>query len=207
MFAHERERADVAKGLHDSVAQTLAAASFQIAAAATALGSGSGSAQLADARDLLRTALEEIRNVSRSLYPRVADDLGLPRALEALADSMRQRSLVDVQVRSDIYGIVIPPPLATTLYRVAQEALRNIEKHADAATATVLLRARPDLVELQITDDGRGFDRPHDWTMVGSALGLIRERLSLAGGELHIDSTRDSGTRVVATVSLEAEAA
>ena len=207
VYEQERERADVARDLQDSVAQTLAAASFQISAAINDIGRDTGAAYLTDARDLLRTALEEIRNVSRSLYPRVAEDLGLPAALEALGDATRQRSLIDVKVRTDIVGVIIPVPLFTTLYRVAQESLRNVEKHADAATATVSLSARPGHVELEITDDGCGFDSQITIARANSALERIRERLSLAGGDLHIDSTRDSGTRVVARVRIETEAA
>jgi len=207
VHAQEEERAQVARDLQDSVAQTLAAASFQIAAAINDIGRETGTAYLTDARELLRTALEEIRNVSRSLYPRVAEDLGLPAALEALGDATRQRSLIDVKVYTDIVGVMIPVPLFTTLYRVAQEALRNVEKHADAGTATVSLSARAGLVELEIRDDGCGFDRLVTKARANSTLERIRERLSLAGGELHIDSTRDSGTRVVARIRLETEAA
>lgn len=207
VYAQERERAQVARDLQDSVAQTLAAASFQIAAAINDIGKNAGTVYLTDARELLRTALEEIRNVSRSLYPRVAEDLGLPAALEALGDATRQRSLIDVKVRTDIVGVIIPVPMFATLYRVAQEALRNVEKHADARAVTVSLSARPGMVELEIVDDGRGFDSQVTIARANSALDRIRERLSLAGGELHIDSTRESGTRVVARIRMETEAA
>jgi signal transduction histidine kinase len=207
VYAEERERAQVARELHDSVGQTLAAASFQIAAVAHEIGNHSASARLAGVRELLRTALEEIRNVSRSLHPRVATDLGLPTALEALGDATQQRSLVDVQVNVDIAGVVIPAALSATLYRVAQEALRNVERHADAGRATVSLRARPGYVELEVNDDGRGFDGPLEKKRGESGLAAMRERLSLAGGELHIDTAGDHGTRVIAWVGMETEAA
>jgi len=207
VFAEERERAEVARELHDSVGQTLAAATFQIAAVAHEIGNHSASIRLAGVRELLRTALEEIRNVSRSLHPRVATDLGLPTALEALGDATQQRSLVDVQVNVDIDGVVIPAALSATLYRVAQEALRNVERHADAGRATVTLRARPGYVELEVNDDGRGFEGPLEKKRGESALTAMRERLSLAGGELHIDTAGDRGTRVIAWVGMDTEAA
>jgi len=207
VYTEERERAQVARELHDSVGQTLAAASFQIAAAVHEIGIHVASSRLAAVRELLRTALEEIRNVSRSLHPRVATDLGLPSALEALADATQQRSLVDVRVNVDISGVVIPAALSATLYRVAQEALRNVERHADAGHATLSLRARPGYVELEVTDDGRGFEGPLEKKRGESGLAAIRERLSLAGGELHIDTVRDSGTRVIAWVGMDTEAA
>ena len=207
VYAEERERAQVARELHDSVGQTLAAASFQIAAAAHEIGSHPASSRLATVRELLRTSLEEIRNVSRSLHPRVASDLGLPAALEALGDATQQRSLVDVQVNVDISGVAIPAAVSSALYRVAQEALCNVERHADAGHATVCLRARPGYVELEIKDDGRGFEGPLEKKRGESGLAAIRERLSLAGGELHIDTARDRGTTVVAWVGMDTEAA
>jgi signal transduction histidine kinase len=207
VYAEERERAEVARELHDSVGQTLVAASFQVAAAAHEVGGHPVSPRLAIVRELLRTALEEIRNVSRSLHPRVASDLGLPAALEALSDATQQRSLVDVQVTVDISGVIIPSALSATMYRVAQEALRNVERHADAGHATVSLRARPGYVELEVTDDGRGFEGPLEKKCEESGLAAMRERLSLAGGELHIDTARGRGTRVIAWIGMDTEAA
>ena len=207
VFAEERERAQVARELHDSVGQTLAAASFQVAAAAHEIGTHAAAPRLATVRELLRTALEEIRNVSRSLHPRVASDLGLPAALEALGDATQQRSLVDVRVNVDVSDVVIPIALSATLYRVAQEALRNVERHADAGHATVSLRARAGYVELEINDDGRGLAGPLERKRTDTALAAIRERLSLAGGELHIHTAEDRGTRVIAWVGMDTEAA
>ena len=207
VYAEERERAQVARELHDSVGQTLAAASFQIAAAAHEIGTHPASPRLATVRELLRTSLEEIRNVSRSLHPRVASDLGLPAALEALGDATQHRSLVDVRVNVDIAGVAIPAAVSATLYRVAQEALRNVERHADAGHATVSLRARPGYVELEIKDDGRGFEGPLEKRRGESGLAAIRERLSLAGGKLHIDTAQDRGTTVIAWVGIDTEAA
>jgi signal transduction histidine kinase len=207
VYAEERERARVARELHDSVGQNLAAASFQVAAVAHEIANHPASTRLATVRELLRTALEEIRNVSRSLHPRVASDLGLPAALEALGDATQQRSLVDVQVKVDISGVVIPSAVSATLYRVAQEALRNVERHADASHVTVSLRARPGYAELEVDDDGRGFEGPLEKRRGESGLAAIRERLSLAGGKLHIDTTQDRGTRVVAWIGMDTEAA
>lgn len=205
--AQERERAQLARELNDSVAQILVAASFQIAAAANEVGSGPGSEPLNQARALMRTAIEEIRTLSRSLHPRVADDLGLPAALDALIDGTRQRSLIDARLTTDISGLAIPATLRTTLYRIAQEALRDVERHADATTVTLSLSARPGLIKLEVSDDGPGLDESGAMTRTSPVLVRMRERLSLAGGELHIDSERDRGTRVVATVRLETEAA
>jgi two-component system, NarL family, sensor histidine kinase UhpB len=207
VFAEERERAEVAGELHDSVGQTLAAASFQVAAAVHELGEHPARERLAEVRELLRTSMEGIRNVSRSLHPRVTTDLGLPSALEALGDATQHRSLIDVQVNVDIVGVVIPSGVSATLYRVAQEALRNVERHADASQATVTLRARPGYAELEISDDGRGLDGPLEKKRNNSGFAAMRERLSLAGGKLHIDTAKERGTRVTAWVAMDTEAA
>ena len=207
VYAGERERARVARELHDSVAQTIAAANFQITAAAHELDNHPASPLLTSARELLRTAVEEVRDVSRSLHPRVAADLGLPTALEALGDATQQRSRVDVRVDLDITGVVIPPALSTTLYRVAQEALHYVERHANAGRATLSLRARPGYVQLEVTDDGCGFEGALEKERGEAGLATMRERLSLAGGQLHIDTTGDRGTRVIAWIGMDTEAA
>ena len=123
-----------------------------------------------------------------------------------LADATQHRSLIDVKVEVDVHGIVIPSPLVATLYRVAQEALRNVERHADAGQVTVSLRARPGLIELVVADDGCGIDGPLEARRRDAGLASMRERLSLAGGELSIDSNADTGTRVVAWIGLDTEA-
>jgi len=207
IYGEERERAQVARELHDTVGQTLAAANLQIAAIVSDSADPPTSSRLEAVRELLHTALEEIRSVSRSLHPRVVADLGLPSALEALGDATQERSLVMVRVDIDTLGVVIPPALSATLYRVAQEALRNVERHADAGRVTMSLRAKPGYVQLEITDDGCGFERPLGNKREGAGLAAIRERLSLAGGDLHIDMARDRGTRITAWVGTDTEAA
>lgn len=207
IYVEERQRAAVARELHDTVGQTLAAATFQVSALANELGSHDSSPRLAEVRDLLRESLEGIRDVSRSLHPRVATDLGLPSALEALGDATQDRSLISVRVNIDISGVVLPSALSSTLYRVAQEALHNVERHADASRATLSLTARPGYVQLEISDDGRGDAGPPARTRDESGLATIRERLSLAGGELHIDRSPEGGTRVLAWVGIDTEAA
>ena len=203
VYAQERERAQVARDLHDSLGQTLAAASFQITAAANQENPSEMKEQLSSARELLRTSLEELRSVSRSLHPRVADDLGLPMALQALADRARQRSLINVNVVVDLNGQEIPRALSTTFYRIAEEALRNVETQADAGNALVTLVARNGVLQLEITDDGCGVDGSPGKARGDLVLANMGRRLSLAGGELHIHSTPDCGTRVVARASLE----
>ena len=205
VYAQERERSQVAHDLHDSIGQTLAAASFQIAAASNQGNMTDARAQLSSARELLRNSLEDIRNVSRSLHPRVTEDLGLAAALQGLANVTRQRSLIDVRIEVDLRGQHIPGAVASTLYRIAQEALRNIEMHADAGNALVSLSARHGLIELDVSDDGCGMDNALQKMESNPVLSRMRQRLSLAGGELHVHSTRECGTRIIARVAIDNE--
>lgn len=207
VYAQEMERAQVARDLHDTIGQTLAAASFQVAAASNQESVTDARTQLSSARELLRNSLDEIRNLSRSLHPRVADDLGLAVGLQGLADVTRQRSLIDVRVHVDLKGLAVPPALASTLYRVAQEALRNIEMHADAGNALISLNARAGLIELEVSDDGAGLDGALEKVKASPTLARMRERLSLVGGDLHIHTTPDCGTRVIARARIDTEGA
>ena len=199
VYAQERERALLARDLHDSLGQTLAAANFQITAAAGKDNLTDVRTQLSSARDLLRTSLDEVRTLSRSLHPRVADDLGLPRALQALADRTRQRALINVNVVIEVKDAQVPPALAGILYRTAEQALRHVEARVDASNALITLAARNGLLELEITDDGV-VDNVRQQVRLDPVLANIRRRLSLAGGELHIDSIPEGGMRIIARV-------
>ena len=156
VYAQEEERADVARELHESVAQTLAAASFQMTAALSRELDQRNVATVKEARELINAALEQLRSVSQSLHPRIASDLGLAAALESLARVVRQRSLIDVFVVTDVDGAIIPGPLSATLYRVAREAFHDVELRGDANSATIALTVKGGKIELTIIDDGSG---------------------------------------------------
>ena len=204
VFAQEEERAQVARDLHDSVAQTLAAASYQVTGMIHSTKSSADLAKLHAIRELVGSALEEIRGVSQTLHPRVAQDLGLPSALQSLAKSVKQRSLLDVKVDLDMDGTAIPSPLAATLFRLAREALRDFERHADAASATIQLSAKDGQVELSVTAFGCGFDQELVLgTRTEGSLKAAHERFSLAGGEMHIDRTPNGGDRIVARITVD----
>ena len=208
VYAQETERADVARELHESVAQTLAAASLQLTGALSSDPGMRSADKVKEARDLLGSALEELRAVSQSLHPRVATDLGLPSALESLAVIVRQRSLIEVFVVMDVDIAGIPGQLSTTLYRVAKEALHNVELRGDANSATIALKATGGSVELTIVDDGSGqaaSGGPGDDQT--ASFRTARDRFSLAGGEMHIDRVANGGTRVLARIVTPHQAA
>lgn len=200
--AQDEERARVARELHDSTAQTLTAILLQLGAAARESTSEPLNARIATLRELAAEALEEVRSMSHTMHPRVLDDLGLAAALEWLARQAREQSL-DVEVDACELDVVIPAPVAAALYRVAQEALRNAARHANATRIDIRLRQDGRQAMLEIEDNGAGFDvvlaeqrRP------GMGLFSMRERMGLVNGRLAVNSARDRGTSIMATVPL-----
>ena len=201
--AQDEERARVARELHDSTAQILTAVMLQLGAAARESTSSALDARIAILRELAAEALEEVRSLSHTMHPRVLDDLGLVAALDWLARQTRTQSPLDVQVDATDFDPPIPAPLAAALYRVAQEALRNAARHADAKRVDLRLRRDGASAVLEIEDDGQGFDvalaekrRP------GMGLFSMRERIGLVGGRFSVHSTPERGTHVVAIVPL-----
>lgn len=206
--AQDEERARVARELHDSTAQILTAVMLQLGAAARESTSGPLTERIATLRELAAEALEEVRSMSHMMHPRVLDDLGLAAALEWLARQTRTQEPFDVQVDADDPTPCIPAELASVLYRVAQEALRNAARHADARHVHVRLRCGSNVATLEVTDDGAGFDvREAEERRPGMGLFSMRERVALVNGELTVSSAPRRGTRVVATVPLSYEGA
>ncbi|MDB4914595.1 MAG: histidine kinase dimerization and phosphoacceptor region [Gemmatimonadetes bacterium] len=204
--AQDEERARVARELHDSTAQILTAVMLQLGAAARESTTPEIDARIATLRELAAEALEEVRSLSHTMHPRVLDDLGLAAALEWLGRQAHAQEHEDVQVNAEEFSPPIPAALASALYRVAQEALRNAARHADARHVKVGLRRVGARAVLEIADDGRGFDvglanerRP------GMGLFSMRERIALVNGVLTVTSAAGRGTRIIATVPLQQE--
>jgi signal transduction histidine kinase len=201
--AQDEERARVARELHDSTAQILTAVMLQLRAAAHESRSPELDARIATLRELASEALEEVRSLSHTMHPRVLDDLGLAAALEWLARQTRAEEPFDVRVAADEGEPGIPEHLASVLYRVAQEALRNAARHAEAHHVEVTLRREIGAATLEVVDDGRGFDlRRAEERRPGMGLFSMRERVGLVNGRLVVSSAPGMGTRVVATVPL-----
>ena len=143
--------------------------------------------------------MEEVKNVSYSLHPRVAEDLGLEAALGTLARQVEDRSGIEVSVIADVADRPIPTNVSATLFRVAQQALRNIEVHSQAKSATVTVVSRGSSIRVEVVDDGRGFDLSAIPTPAArSGLASVKDRVTLAGGVLSVDSVPNGGTRVTA---------
>ena len=199
----EDERRRLARELHDGVGQNLTAIKHRLASIATSLPDANAEARTALEATiaLCGDTLEDTRHLSRLLRPTILDDLGLEAALRWLARSQGEASGLDIS--TDIEAM--PPldsDLQTLLFRVAQEALNNIAKHADASNVLLRLVMRSGLIQLQVVDDGRGCDPVAAVHGGGSGLGGMRERLRLYDGQLDMHSAPGEGTRLRAVVPL-----
>jgi Signal transduction histidine kinase len=206
IHAQDSERSKVSRELHDSIAQTLAAAKFQIAAASID-ASDEVKNRLAAVSAMIGSVTDDIRALSYSLHPRVAEDLGLESALRTLASQVNKRSGVEISVSVETDSNPVPANISATLYRVAEEALKNIEMHARAKKASVDVAAFPGKIRIEVSDEGAGFDLAKMDRVTGrSGLASVKDRVLLAGGTMHIDSKPNGGTRVMAELRTEGPA-
>jgi signal transduction histidine kinase len=199
----DRERAHIARELHDGTAQSLSALDMVLASILVDPASSPVRDRLEAVRDIAAEALTEVRTLSHNVHPRVLDDLGLPAALEFLARRAVGRSgpSIDVEVAEPVE---LPSTVASVLYRVGLEAVHNALRHASAHRIRVLLEASPERAILRVIDDGRGFDRADvDERRRGIGLFVMEERVSLVDGHLQIRSAPGSGTEVRAEIPLE----
>ena len=208
-LAQEAERARLARDLHDDVAQRLVVLVRHLDAVEDAGAPDDG--RLAAARTAASAALAEVRRTSRDLRPTVLDDLGLGPALEWLADDLEQRS--GITATAEVLGPLrrLDPPVELALFRVAQEALRNVERHAAATRASITVTTGASTVDLEVHDDGVGFEVPDDLRTLARAgrLGTIgmQERAELVGGWLQVRSAPGAGTTVTVSVPTGSHAA
>jgi signal transduction histidine kinase len=203
--AGDVERAALARELHESIAQRLAALLLQLSAAARDCADPALAGRLAAARDAAQDLTEEVRVLSQSLHPRVLDDLGLVPALQKLARDSTNGTGVDVDVDARPGVEALPASVASVLYRVAEEAVRNSVQHASARRISIVLQQDAAVARLEISDDGIGFDVDSvEGTTRAPAGGLlsIRERVALVDGSVEIKSAAKGGTTIVATVPL-----
>ena len=201
--AADRERASLARELHDSTAQSMAAVVMRLSALQRDTGDGALREQIGALREIAQEATEEIRMLAHTLHPRALDDLGLAAALQTL--TRRVQGTTETRIATDIMADdVLPPHVASVLYRVAQESLHNAVRHAAATSMRVELTRGERSIRLEVIDDGLGFSvREAEQRRPGMGLFTMRERLILAGGTLQILSGPLVGTRVIATVPLD----
>jgi signal transduction histidine kinase len=199
--AQEEERRAIARELHDEVGQLLTAIKMELAMAEHTLKAEGGSANaLQNARSIADGALHTVRDLSRLLHPALLDDLGLPVALDTYLKSFGERQGLRTELRQEGMGARLPSATEVAAYRIVQEALTNVAKHARASECRVSLCRRPETVLVTIEDNGVGIDRTRPpGSVVARGLGLIsiRERVAQLNGTITIESTRGHGTRLV----------
>jgi two-component system, NarL family, sensor histidine kinase DevS len=198
--AQELERRRLARELHDETGQALTSILLGLKPLEES-ADGPARAALSELREHVVSALQDVRRLAVELRPAVLDDFGLIPALERLTDSFSEQD-VRVDFHSALGGMRLPGEVETTLYRVVQESLTNIVKHAHAHKVSVSVVRRESGVAAVIEDDGAGFD---ERTVRAEGIGLIgmRERLALLDGRLEVESRPGAGTTIVAEVPLQ----
>jgi two-component system, NarL family, sensor histidine kinase UhpB len=201
LIAQERERLRIARALHDEAGQTLTAVILEIERAASR-GSESERERMAELASQLQSTLDEIRRISRELRPEALDDLGLVNALIALSTRAARQGGLQIERHFSETLPALSPELELVIYRVAQEALTNVLRHAEASRCVIELRGQDGRIELSVSDDGTGVsDR-----VEGEAFGIegMHERALLVGGSLAIEPGAVAGTTVRLSVPVEA---
>jgi len=204
----EDERRRFARELHDGIGQQLTALRHRLDALARSVdGAGDASSPLHQALDICDSAIQETRALSRVLRPQILDDLGLEAALNWLARHSAESGGYDVEVDVGALPAPIDGDLSTLIFRVAQEALTNVLKHAHARHVVIRLAQRQDQgLQLLIVDDGRGCDVDAAFAKSsdGNSTGLasMRERVRLFGGRFTIVSRPGEGMQVRVLVPL-----
>jgi two-component system sensor histidine kinase UhpB len=184
LAAQEAERVAVARDLHDEVGQLLTGVLLLLNA---------DDPELAEARQAVREALDEVRRISSELRPEMLETLGLVSALTELSTSFARVADIRVERRLDTHLPALEPDVELAVYRIAQESLTNIARHAGATAAVIELEAHPTSVVLRVADDGRGLPAPPSER--GGLRGM-RERAVLIGAALAVARAPEGGVEV-----------
>lgn len=199
--AQEEERKRIARELHDSTSQSLTSLMVGLRSLSDVGDSGAVKQRAEELRGVTAHTLDEVHNLAVQLRPSVLDDVGLPAALERCVNDYQHRYnlIIDLAVRG-LESARLPAEVETALYRIVQEGLTNVARHAQAKTTSVMIERRDGIVRAIIEDDGRGFkiEAAHN------RLGLygIRERAELLGGKLTIESEEGKGTSLFVEIPL-----
>jgi len=206
----EDERKRVSRELHDGINQLLVSVRYKLDNAKSKLNKQSPNDDVSkvidDADNILSSSIQEVRRISRDLRPTLLDDLGLAAALKSLTNDFSERNNIEVSVENNCKNKRLPQEVETAFYRIMQEALTNIEKHAQTANHVILkIDKKRNHVSLSISNDGIGFDKTTlDQTNPDRGLGLrnMIDRAELLEGHMTVNSAPDKGTTVIVNIPL-----
>jgi two-component system sensor histidine kinase UhpB len=208
--AQEGERALLARDLHDDLGQLLTALQLQLEALRRRAPSGGDQLQLDECLGLVGQVLSQVRSLSLDLRPPQLDTLGLAAALRWFAER-KLGAAPGITLKFTADGIpALNPTVETACFRIAQEALTNVLRHADASTVEIELSVADGRLRMQLCDDGAGFDvgEQYERSIRGESSGLLnmQERAALIGGRLELRSA-PGGTRILLDMPMELEGA
>jgi signal transduction histidine kinase len=197
--AQELERRRLARELHDETGQALTSILLGLKPLEEALQKEENRAAIAELRGLVVATLQDVRRLAVELRPKVLDDFGLVPALERLTESFSEQTGIEVDLESRAGAERLPAEVETAIYRIVQESLTNVVKHAHAKRVSILVTRKDGALTAVVEDDGRGFDA----TGLAEGFGLegMRERVALLDGRLVVESG-EAGTNLVAEVPL-----
>ncbi len=203
--AQEEERRRLAREIHDGPAQVLANVVFRLDICQRLLAGDldKARAEIENLKALVRQSLQEVRKIIFDLRPMALEDLGLIPALRSYLESFGQKTGLSTSIRIEGQGTRLPLSYEVALFRLVQEALSNVAKHAEARTVQVLVHHLPEEMRVVVLDDGKGFDVAEAMARQGrDHFGLLgmRERIELLGGTLELSSRPGEGTKVSFTV-------
>lgn len=205
----EAERRHIARELHDEIGQTLTAVKVNLQAAQNFQDGSNQKAYLDESITIVEATLQQVRNLSLELRPSLLDDLGVVAALRWYIDRQAQRAGFKAQFITHLPETRLHPEVETTCFRIVQEALTNVVRHAKARYVSVELYQRDNQLELAIWDDGVGFDVEAAMERAAGDLSLgllgMKERAQLIGGRISIHSDTDKGTTIRAYFPLDME--
>ena len=201
--AHEDERALLARELHDDLTQRLAVLAIDVGRAELAASDGAQSDTMRAVREGLVRLSEDVHSLAYQLHPSVLEELGLADALRAECERLARRSRVDLSLKLDPLPDAVGKDAALCLFRVAQESLNNVIRHASARSATLTLRSLDGGLLLGVRDDGVGFDPAGPRKGRNLGLASMRERVRLVNGTLDVESAPGQGTAIVVWVPTE----
>jgi len=199
--AQETERRAISRELHDEVGQALGLLLMDAGRLSNQLGSTDQKGQelVRNIKTVAERTVQTVRNMALLLRPSMLDDLGLVAAVEWYAREMSRRGEIEVDVHAKNVSEALPDPVKVCVYRIVQEAVNNVQRHAKAKNAVVELEQTSDAIRVKITDDGSGFDPKR-----ARGMGLLgmEERVKRLGGKIEIDSRTGTGTTIRAELPL-----